>query len=143
MKSTIFQPIWAVFLFFSIFLVACSTNNETFALYEIKGTVTDAATNSALKRIRLIRQGTDYLLYSDTIYTDSLGKYSFSLTDYYAKNATFSIKAEDFDGGLNGGEFATQTINVRFSSSDWSFVDIVGDYKGEATKTQDFSLLKK
>jgi putative lipoprotein (rSAM/lipoprotein system) len=143
MKHNIVKPICNTLLFVFIFLVACSNDNSTFALYEINGTVTDATTNLPLKKIRMIRLGTDYLLFNDTIYTDSVGRYSFSLTDYYAKNATFSLKVEDFDSGLNGGEFAAQKVNVQFSASDWSFVDIVGDYKGEATKTRDITLLKK
>lgn len=143
MKSAIVKLIWISILFVSVFFVACSIDKTTFAQYEINGTVTDAATNLPLKKIRMIRLGTDYLLYSDTIYTDSIGKYSFTLTDYYAKNATFSLKIEDYDAGLNGGEFATQNVNVKFSALDWSYVDIVGDYKGEATKNQDFQLTKK
>ena len=132
-----------LFLLITVFLVACSNENTTFALYDINGTVTDNGTNLPLKKIRLIRQGTSYLLFNDTTYTDSLGRYSFSLTDYYSKKATFSLKVEDADGELNGGEFMTQNINVQFLASDWSFVDLVGDYKGQAIKNQDIKLMKK
>ena len=146
MKCNIMKTSCSVFLLFlliTVFLVACSNENTTFALYDINGTVTDNATNLPLKKIRLIRQGTSYLLFSDTTYTDSLGRYSFSLTDYYSKKATFSLKVEDADGELNGGEFMTQTVNVGFSSANWSMTDVVGDYKGQAIKNQDIKLTKK
>jgi putative lipoprotein (rSAM/lipoprotein system) len=135
--------VFLLFLLITVFMVACSNENTTFALYDINGTVTDNATNLPLKKIRLIRQGTSYLLFSDTTNTDSLGRYSFSLTDYYSKKATFSLKVEDADGELNGGEFMTQTVNVEFSSASWSMTDVVGDYKGQAIKIQDIKLTKK
>jgi len=146
MKCSIVNPTFNTFLFiftFAVFFVAFSIDNNTFGKYEINGNVTDATTSLPLKKIRVIRNATDYLLFSDTIYTDSVGKFSVSLTDYYAVKASFLLKVEDSDAGLNGGEFATQNVNIVFSSSDWSFVDIVGDYKGKAVKTQDIRLLKK
>ena len=111
------------------------------AQYDINGTITDAATLSPLKNIRVIRSGTDYLLFNDTIYTDSLGKYGFNQTDFYSKNKSFTMKAEDIDGTKNHGYFASKTVNVTFKSSDWTFTTINNKLQGAAATIQDFQLL--
>ena len=142
--TRIFGQFFAVlFLLFVLFLSACSKSDDGIALYEINGTVVADATNSPLVKIRMIRQSTDYLLFSDTVYTDSLGKYSFGLTDYYNKNASFSIRAIDIDAAKNGGEFVAKDVKVTFSAADWTSLTVENDYKGYAVKTQNIRLVAK
>ncbi|MFA5045171.1 MAG: radical SAM-associated putative lipoprotein [Paludibacter sp.] len=125
------------------FITACNDNKNNLAYYQLNGIVTDSLTTNPLKKIRIIREGTDYLLYSDTTYTDSIGKYHFELTDYYAKNATFSIKVEDVDGESNGGDYVTRKLNVIFSKSDWINIATDSEYYGTASKNFDIKLQKK
>lgn len=122
------------------FITSCINNTNQLAYYQINGIVTDRLTTNPLEKIRIIREGTEYLLYSDTTYTDSIGKYHFELTDYYAKNATFSIKVEDVDGESNGGEYVTRRLNVEFSKSDWINIGTDSEYYGTASKNYDIKL---
>ena len=140
MKISILKKNFPIFiLLLALFLFSCS-NIEEMAQYDINGIIKDAATSVPLKNIRVIRYGTDYLLFSDTIYTDSLGKYSFNQTDIYSKNKTFTVKAEDIDGKLNHGAYTTQTINVTYKSSDWSFTSVNNKLQGSAITPQNFYL---
>ena len=124
------------------FITACTDNKNKLAYYQINGTITDSLTTNPLEKIRIIREGTDYLLYSDTTYTDSIGKYHFELTDYYANNATFSIKVEDVDGESNGGDYVTRRLNIVFSKSDWINIATESEYYGTASKNYDIKLQK-
>ncbi|MFT3753235.1 MAG: radical SAM-associated putative lipoprotein [Paludibacter sp.] len=132
----------AIILLGGIF-TACSKDTGMLAIYEINGTVTDSVTNTPLNRIRIIRKGTDYLLFNDTTFTDVNGKYSFLLTDYYSKNASFSLKIEDTDGLLNGGEYKPHNVELKFSANDWAFSGVPKEYEGMATTTTDIKLQKK
>ena len=125
------------------FITACTDNKNKLAYYQINGTITDSLTTNPLEKIRIIREGTDYLLYSDTTYTDSIGKYHFELTDYYANNATFSIKVEDVDGESNGGDYVTRRLNIVFSKSDWINIATESEYYGTASKNYDIKLQTK
>src|SRR5665647_2117411 len=124
------------------FFSAC-TDNNSLAYYEINGTISENVSFQPLNKIRVIREGTDYILYSDTSYTDSSGKYHFEFSDYYNKKTAFKIKVEDVDSTLNLGHFVTQEFNVAFSTSDWVTLGTDGEYKGRAIKTQDFTLQLK
>jgi len=124
------------------FFSAC-TDNNSLAYYEINGTVSDKVSFHPLNKIRVIREGTDFVLFSDTCYTDLSGKYHFEFSDYYNKKASFKIKVEDVDSTLNRGYFATQEFKVTFSTSNWVNLNVDGDSKGRAVKTQDFTLQLK
>lgn len=111
--------------------------------YQIKGTVTDSVTNAPLKNIRVIRRFVENPLYGDTIYTDAEGKYNINFTTYPVDNPQFSLKIEDADGALNGGEFAEREVTVKITSADW--VDDGDDdwYYGKAVKTANVKLQYK
>jgi hypothetical protein len=128
-----------VFVLVLIVISACS-KEEGFAVYNIEGTVTESTGLIPLKKIRMIRQSTDYLFSPDTTYTDSLGRYSFNFTDYYKKNYSIDIAAEDFDGNLNKGSYLRQTIHLTFTPSDWSFTSNDKALRGEATKSLNFKM---
>jgi putative lipoprotein (rSAM/lipoprotein system) len=58
---------------------------------------------------------------SDTLYTDSQGKYIFKFRDFSLSNPQLPdvrLKIEDIDGVENGGKFASQEINVTFTDAD-------------------------
>jgi putative lipoprotein (rSAM/lipoprotein system) len=120
---------------------ACSDSPE-FADYTIEGTVTNNS-SLPLKDIRVIREATDFLLFSDTIYTDEHGKYSLNFTDYYNAKASFKIKIEDVDLALNGGEFVTQNAKISFSNANWSFSKTANKSSAKSTKTYDVKLQLK
>ena len=111
--------------------------------YQIKGTVTDSVTNSPLKNIRVIRKFAENSLYGDTVYTDAEGKYNINFTTFPVDNPQFSLKYEDTDGVLNGGDFAERELTVKITSSDW--VDDGDDdwYYGKAVKTENIKLQYK
>jgi len=124
-------------------LTACSQNEKTLAYYEIYGTVVDSISSLPLIGMRVIREATEYLLFPDTLYTDSVGKYQLSFTDYYSKKPEFTIKVEDKDGNLNGGDFATRKLKATFLKSDWVNLVTDGEYYGTAVKTIDIKLQMK
>ena len=121
--------------------VACGDSPE-FANYELQGIVTDN-NSQPIKDIRVVREATDFLLFSDTTYTDANGKYDFYFTDYYDSKATFKLKIEDVDVALNGGEFATQNLKVSYSNASWSFTKATTEPAALGRKTYDIKLQLK
>jgi putative lipoprotein (rSAM/lipoprotein system) len=138
------KPFLKVFLSILLFIVftACNDNKDSFAYYEISGTVTDNISTQPVYNIRVIRAGTEYLYINDTTYTDSLGKYDFGFIDYYNKSASFIIKVEDIDNALNGGSYLSQVSTVKFSKSDWLSSVSTSEYDGSAVKVFNISLTK-
>jgi len=130
-----------IIVLFAFGCVACGDSPE-FANYELQGIVTD---NNSLpiKDIRVVREATDFLLFSDTTYTDVNGKYDFYFTDYYDSKATFKLKIEDVDVALNGGEFATQNLKVSYSNASWSFSKTAKESTALGSKTYDIKLQLK
>jgi len=126
----------------TLFIALTSCSNDGLADYTVNGTVTDGQTSKPIKNIRVIRKSTEYMLYPDTTYTDSIGQYSFEFVDYYDKKASFSLKAEDIDLSANLGTFITQDVKFSFSSSDWDQNSSLKNYKGEAFKTVNIILSK-
>lgn len=137
-----FQLGLIITLFAVVFGCAVCGDSEEFANYELQGTVTD---NNSLpiKDIRVVREATDFLLFSDTTYTDANGKYDFYFTDYYDSKATFKLKIEDVDVALNGGEFATQNLKVSYSNASWSFSKTAKESTALGSKTYDIKLQLK
>jgi len=138
------KPFLKVFLSILLFIVftACNDNKDSFAYYEISGTVTDNISTQPVYNIRVILAGTEYLYINDTTYTDSLGKYDFGFIDYYNKSASFIIKVEDIDNTLNGGSYLSQVSTVKFSKSDWLSSVSTSEYDGSAVKVFNISLTK-
>jgi len=138
------KPFLKVFLSILLFIVftACNDNKDSFAYYEISGTVTDNISTQPVYNIRVILAGTEYLYINDTTYTDSLGKYDFGFIDYYNKSASFIIKVEDIDNALNGGSYLSQVSTVKFSKSDWLSSVSTSEYDGSAVKVFNISLTK-
>lgn len=137
-----FRP--AVLLILPVIILSCYSCGDSpeFADYTIEGTVTNN-NSQPVKDIRVIREATDFLLFSDTIYTDDQGKYNFAFTDYYNSKASFRIKVEDVDLTLNGGEFATQSVKVSFSEASWSFSKTATEHTAKGTKTYNVKLQLK
>ncbi len=121
-------------------LISCRNDTDSLSYFTINGTV-KSNTAQPIENIRIIRNSTDFLLFPDTVFTDSTGKFSVSFSDYYAKKSTFSLKIEDIDSIANGGEFAAQTIQVGFSSSDRVENFNATEYKTIAQKNIDITLL--
>lgn len=141
MHKTFFHAL-AVCLFF---LSSCSNEpNSDMAYYTINGRVVcdSDSVMVPVANIQVIRQATDYLFAPDTIKTNQEGKFQFECTDYYSKNKTLTIKAEDIDKLLNGGLFQPQTIQVKFSSSDWGTNSNPSEFKGMAEKSIEIVLKK-
>lgn len=126
-------------IFMSIMLPSCESNTE-FASYEISGKILENVNSTPLKNIRVIRLSTDYLLFSDTTYTDSTGYYEFLLTDYFDKNATFELKIEDTDKNLNGGHFQSRSVFAQVDSENWRFYTVDNQKRSIATVVADFKL---
>ena len=98
--------------------------------YELKGIVTDKETSKPLKNIQIVS-------YSDTLYTDAEGKYSF-----YNMMPEFHLKVEDIDGEENGGEFETQEMDIKLTKAD-QVEKGKGWYEGKYVKTQNIELETK
>jgi len=110
--------------------------------FEIKGTVTDSLSSDPVPNIRVIRSNADYPQWGDTTYTDANGRYAFNFHDFPVEKPTFPLKAEDVDGNLNGGNYASKSVHVEISTSDWIQKGDGHWYFGKASKTQDFKIKK-
>ena len=108
------------------------------ALYEIRGTVTDATTKKPIRNIQVVLplfKNTPEAE-GDTVYTDIDGTYKF---DRYFLSSDYQLKFEDIDGEENGtygyltveGEF-TEQDQVEPGDGDW--------YRGKYVKTHNVTL---
>ncbi|MFA6894967.1 MAG: radical SAM-associated putative lipoprotein [Bacteroidales bacterium] len=116
-----------------------------YADYIIKGTV-NTTLKEPIKDIRVIISelytntltGADILINPDTLYTNSVGEYSFTRKGF--TNA-FRVLVVDIDGMLNKGDFSSDSLDVS------TFVFADGDsasYLGTATADgRDFILKEK
>ncbi len=129
-----------VVLFVWSFLISCESKSE-YGVYQIEGTITDSISSLPISHIRIIRKETDFLLFSDTTYTDINGHYEFEFTDFYKKKAQFAFKIEDVDENQNGGEYLTK--EMKFIFSDWILNSENINYQGISTKTQNIVLQLK
>ena len=126
------------------FFGICSSCNmpteygEPYADYEIKGVITNKENAQPIQNIRVI-QGWD------TIYTDAEGKYAFNNLGYFppSPETLFHLKVEDIDGEENGGDFATQEIEVKITEDDRVRKGDGNWYEGKFEKTEDIELEKK
>ncbi|MCL2041593.1 MAG: radical SAM-associated putative lipoprotein [Bacteroidales bacterium] len=111
-----------------------------YADYEIKGVVTNKENAHPLQNIRVIHQ-----TYSDTLYTDSQGKYAFNF--YYEGGAyperIFHLKVEDIDGEENGGDFTIREIELKITEADRVQKGDGNWYEGKFGKTENVELEKK
>lgn len=101
------------------------------ATYIIKGKVTDEA-KRPIPNIQ-IRSPYDKGIgnYGDTLYTDTQGKFAYKRG--WADASDIPLVFTDIDGEKNGGDFASDSINVSFKNiklegGDGSW------YRGEATQ---------
>ena len=99
--------------------------------YEFKGIVTNKETSDPIQNIQVVT-------YRDTVYTDNEGKFTFNVI-----SPPFSLKVEDIDGEENGGDFAMQTIDVKFTKADQVEKGDGKWYEGKFVKTQNIKLEKK
>jgi len=93
---------------FSGIVYSCAKYGMPVPEFEIKGTVTDEA-KKPIQNIRVIRP---HHLGSDTLYTNSDGKF------HSKRQGALRLKIEDIDGEANGGEFAPMEIDVEFTDRD-------------------------
>ena len=110
MKKTIiklFDKVILLILGSTAVLYCCCDYGAPVDEFEIKGTVTDRA-SEPIQNIRIIKQN------YDTLYTNSEGKYSFQ---FWGPNQV-RLKVEDIDGEENGGEFSPIELDVKFTDAD-------------------------
>ena len=124
--------------------------------YDVKCRVTDAD-EKPIEGIKVSAIWHDYQYAvaldptDEPAYTDALnigrtnadGEYLFlDMSRIGWGRGTLEVTVEDTDGEANGGDFATQTTETEFTSSDF----VGGDsswYVGKVTKTIDFTLEPK
>jgi len=124
------------------FFGICSSCNmpmeygEPYADYEVKGVITNKENAQPIENIRVI-QGS-----RDTIYTDTEGKYAFNYFDYSPPHPEriFHLKVEDIDGEENGGDFATQEIELKITEADRVQKGDGNWYEGKFGKTENVEL---
>jgi len=109
----IVDKILLLLLGFSGMFYSCYKYGMPVAEYEINGAVTDKE-SKPIQDIRIIRQAA-YYDSNDTLYTNSEGKFHIKFFDesHYAR-----LSIEDIDGEANGGEFASQEVDVIFTDAD-------------------------
>jgi len=122
------------------------------AEYEIKGTVTDSITSTAVQNLRVVITQTPVSAGKDTSLnkidtvavklTDSAGKYDISVQEFPLDKRTFNVKVEDTDGTANGGDFQAQAQDAVAMHSDLTGAK-TGWSQGKAVKIVDFKLKKK
>ncbi|GHT41035.1 hypothetical protein AGMMS49965_10210 [Bacteroidia bacterium] len=111
------------------------------ALYEINGTVTDAATLEPVRNIRVVRPWYWDVAppeFGDTTYTDEAGKYHFEFGDFPKPNKDYQLRFTDIDGEENG-TYGFKTIEGEFTKQD-QVEEGKGWYGGKFVKTQDVAL---
>jgi putative lipoprotein (rSAM/lipoprotein system) len=112
-----FDKIILLILGFSGMFYSCYEYGMPVAEYELNGTVTDLNKNP-IKNIRIIGQTH---LGSDTLFTDSKGKYAFTYNHelfVFNPESPVHLKVEDIDGYENGGFFLPEERDVNFIDAD-------------------------
>jgi putative lipoprotein (rSAM/lipoprotein system) len=135
----IFDKTILLILGLSPIFYGCPKYGEPVATYELKGKVTDKETSRPIKHIQITSKIDEY--HRDTLYTDSHGQYDYKIRDYF-NNRPLHIKFEDIDGEENGGEFASQEIDIVFSDADMVQKGKGNWDKGVFVKTQNVQLEK-
>jgi putative lipoprotein (rSAM/lipoprotein system) len=105
----LFDKVILLILGSSAVLYSCYKYGMPVDEFEIKGVVTDSK-NVPIQNIRVVKPD------SDTLYTQSDGKYFFHLWE--EKFSPIKIKVEDIDGEENGGEFRPYQFDVEFTEAD-------------------------
>jgi putative lipoprotein (rSAM/lipoprotein system) len=106
------------------------------ASYEVKGRVTDSEGEPVRDIKIVVGDENTPEEYMPVGITDASGSYSVTWRDF--PDSPFPVTAQDIDGPENGGEFATEVVEVKFVSDDYVGGD--GWYSGKATKEIDFEL---
>jgi putative lipoprotein (rSAM/lipoprotein system) len=109
-----------------------------YASFDIKGKVTDEA-GDPVEDIKVVIRDANI---SDPEYslavgiTDARGYYS--IGGGWFGDDTLTVSVEDIDGDKNGGEFASETVELEIEEEDY----VGGDDwdRGKVTKTADFEL---
>jgi putative lipoprotein (rSAM/lipoprotein system) len=121
---------------------SCDYNKDEYgspsADYELKGIIIDKETSKPIENIQVVLQ--KYSDYRDTVFTDIQGKYE--LQSGLLENKTCYLKIEDIDGEDNGGDFASQEMEIKFTKDD-QVKKGSGWYEGKYVKTQNIELKKK
>ena len=112
-----------------------------YADYIVKGTVTDEA-GAPIQGIKITAPYGDVLSsqYSQTVLTDASG--AFTLNEFSSRRGSL-MRAEDIDGEANGGEFMSDSVDVR-GIKDTKLIEKGSDwYEGKIEVTANFKLKKK
>ena len=109
---------------------------KPYANYGVSGVVTDKETTYPIRGIRIIQKINSWD--GDTVYTDVKGKYVFR--NVFSEKNTLHLVIEDIDFELNGGEFETQEIEVKYTPDDKVEEGDGNRYQGKFVKTQDVEL---
>ena len=109
---------------------------KPYANYGLNGTITNKETSYPIRGIQVIRQINSRD--GDTVYTDVKGQYAFY--NIFSEHNTFQLKIEDIDYELNGGDFETKEIEVKYTPDDKVEEGDGNRYQGKFVKTQDVEL---
>ncbi len=124
----------------SLTCTACYGIPQADYMMRIEGLVTAEETGAPIEGISiqskvLYREYGDSEYHKTTVESDRYGQYVLYEGSPFAPVIT--ITAEDIDGVENGGEFASQTIEITLDHSDFHEID---KYNLETLKRIDFSL---
>lgn len=108
--------------------------------YEISGKITDEMTSETVSNAKVIcmKRYPTVSIRFDSTYTDKDGLYSFIFTEI--PGDTITIRVEDYDGILSGGEFIPNEADVIGTDFKWNTKDSEDWYQGKATKTLDIKV---
>jgi len=102
------------------------------AVHIVKGDVKNNADGKPIPNIRIIAEN------SDTLYTDSQGKYIFKFDVF---TADFCLLIDDIDGEENGGHFKSQVVDVALFPNEEDVIK-KGACEGYFVKTEKIKLKK-
>lgn len=95
--------------------------------YVVKGNISSAKDNSAIKGIRVIAQGVTSYGYNhtDTVTSDAIGNYSAKITEMSISQIKLNLT--DIDGSVNGSFQSLDTLvtytNPKFTGGDGSWYE--------------------
>ena len=124
---------------FSVAVTSCMEYGTPSADYFLDGNIFSEQTNEPIKNLK-VRWVQRENLYTDSIYTNEGGRFSFIGRRYFPIYE-YSLEIQDIDGEDNG-EFNDTTINIQINKNDYKGGS--GHwYKGEYHKTFDIKLKRK
>jgi putative lipoprotein (rSAM/lipoprotein system) len=106
------------------------------ASFEVKGRVTDDSGDPVRDIKIVVKEDAAYDYEIGVGITDAHGYYS--VRGSWSGSNSFNIATEDIDGEKNGGEFATESVEIEIKKED--YIGGEGWNRGKVTKNADFEL---